>query len=86
MDFELKLPHKYSLWVAASQAAEKLKFLSFRGTLRSEESLLLLTLGPREIPHFVRKDKMAYFFRSLFSRDIKAATKTGLQLLSAYRV
>jgi hypothetical protein len=49
----------------AKQAAEKLKFLSFRGTLRAEESLLLLTLEPREIPHFVRNDKIAYFFRSL---------------------
>jgi hypothetical protein len=47
------------------QAPEKLKFLSFRGTLRAEESLLLLTLEPREIPHFVRNDKIAYFYRSL---------------------
>src|SRR5229473_2848151 len=53
------------------QAAEKLKFLSFRGTLRAEESLILLTLEPREISHFVRNDKITYFFRSLFSRDIK---------------
>jgi hypothetical protein len=52
----------------AVQAAEKLKFLSFRGTLRAEESLILLTLEPREIPHFVRNDKTAYFFRSLFTR------------------
>jgi hypothetical protein len=49
----------------AKQAAEKLKFLSFRGTLRAEESLILLTLEPGEIPHFVRNDKIAYFFRSL---------------------
>jgi hypothetical protein len=54
--------------VAAEQAAEKLKFLSFRGTLRAEESLILLTLEPREIPHFVRNDKIAYFFRILKSR------------------
>jgi hypothetical protein len=45
------------------EAAEKLKFLSFRGTLRAEESLLLLTLELREIPHFVRNDKIPYFFR-----------------------
>jgi hypothetical protein len=51
----------------ASQGAEKLKYLSFRGTLRAEESLILLTLEPREIPHFVRNDSIAYFFRSLFS-------------------
>jgi len=54
--------------IAALKVAEILKFLSFRGTLRAEESLFLLTLGPREIPHFVRNDKMAYFFRNLFSR------------------
>ena len=51
--------------VAAEQAAEKLLFLSFRGTLRAEDSLILLTLEPREIPHIVRNDKIAYFFRSL---------------------
>jgi len=51
--------------VAADQVAEKLRLLSFRGTLRAEESLLLLTLEPREIPHFVRNDKIAYFFRNL---------------------
>jgi len=54
--------------VAAEQAPEKLKFLSFRGTLRAEESLILLTLEPREIPHLVRNDKIAYFFRILKSR------------------
>jgi hypothetical protein len=51
----------------ASQAAEKLKFLSFRGTLRAEESLILLDLKPGEIPRFARNDKIIYFFRSLFS-------------------
>ena len=70
--------HEQSLWVAASQVAEKLKFLSFRGTLRAEESLLLLTLEPREIPHFVRNDKIAYFFRRLFSRDNESPEKFGL--------
>jgi len=49
----------------AKQAAEKLKFLSFRGTLRAEESLILLTLESREIPHFDRNDKIAHFFRNL---------------------
>src|SRR5260370_32544972 len=67
--------HKSVLWVAASQAAEKLKFLSFRGTLRAEESLILLTLEPREIPHFVRNDKIAYFFRSGFRRDVQGFGK-----------
>jgi hypothetical protein len=51
------------------EAAQKLKLLSFRGTLRAEESLFLLTLEPREIPHFVRNDKIAYFFRSLSCRE-----------------
>ena len=51
----------------AEQAAEKLKFLSFRGTLRAEESLILLNLKPGEIPRFARNDKIIYFFRSLFS-------------------
>jgi hypothetical protein len=50
-----------TLQTAASRAAEKLKLLSFRGTLRAEESLLLLPLEQREIPHFVRNDKTAYF-------------------------
>jgi hypothetical protein len=49
----------------AKQATEKLKFLSFRGTLRAEESLILFTLETREIPHFVRNDKIPYFFRIL---------------------
>ena len=39
-----------------------------RGTLRAEESLLLLTLEPGEIPHFDRNDKIAYSFRSLLRR------------------
>jgi hypothetical protein len=51
------------------EAAKKLKLLSFRGTPRAEESLLLFTLEPREIPHFVRNDKIAYFFRSLSCRE-----------------
>jgi len=49
----------------AKRAVEKLKFLSFQGTLRAEESLILLSLEPREIPHFVRNDKITYFFRTL---------------------
>ncbi len=38
------------------QFAEKIKNLSFRGTLRAEESLFLCAFTPREIPHFVRND------------------------------
>jgi hypothetical protein len=53
----------------------KTQILSFRGTRRAEESLILLTLERREIPHFVRNDKIAYFFRSLFSRDINNSKK-----------
>jgi hypothetical protein len=66
------------LWVTASQAAEKLKLLSFRGALRAEESLFFLGFKQREIPHFVRNDKINYFFRSLFSRDVKEGLKQGL--------
>jgi hypothetical protein len=50
----------------ASQPAEKLTFLSFRGALRAEESLFFLCLNQREIPRFARNDKITYFFRSLF--------------------
>ena len=35
--------------------------LSFRGTLRAEESLFLLIFKPREIPHFVRNDSHRHF-------------------------
>jgi hypothetical protein len=35
--------------------------LSFRGTLRAEESLILLNLKPGEIPRFARNDKINYF-------------------------
>jgi len=53
------------LMAQASEVAEKLKFLSFRGMLRAEESLILLTPNLREIPHFVRNDNNRRFFRSL---------------------
>jgi len=49
----------------AEQSAEKLKALSFRGTFYAEESLILFTLNPREIPRFARNDTKRYFFRSL---------------------
>jgi hypothetical protein len=35
--------------------------MSFRGTLRAEESLLFLAFKPREIPHFVRNDEQSTF-------------------------
>jgi hypothetical protein len=35
--------------------------LSFRGTLRAEESLFFLAFKPREIPHFVRNDDQRSF-------------------------
>src|SRR5258708_25862227 len=60
-----------------SHAAEKLKFLSFRGALRAEESLILLTLEPREIPRFSRNDKINYFFRSLFSLWVLGLARTN---------
>jgi hypothetical protein len=52
---------KKSLSGTVSQGAEKLKCLSFQGTLRAEESLIQLTLEPRGIPHFVRNDKNLSF-------------------------
>ena len=55
---------------AITQAAEKFKFFSFRGTLRAEESLILLNLIPGEIARFVRNDKIIYFFRSLYGRPM----------------
>jgi hypothetical protein len=60
-----KAPPGYEPNAAAEEDAEKLKFLSFRGTLRAEESLILLTLKTREIPRFARNDKINYSFRSL---------------------
>src|SRR4029077_14065822 len=45
----------------------KTQFLSFRGTQRAEESLILLTLRSGEIPRFARNDKRNYFFRGHFS-------------------
>jgi hypothetical protein len=59
------------LWVAASQLAEQFNALSFRGTLRAEESLFFRASKPREIPHFDRNDNQRDFFGSLFSHDIK---------------
>jgi hypothetical protein len=44
----------FSKRLAAKRFAEKLKSLSFRGTLRAEESLFSLIFKAREIPHFVR--------------------------------
>src|SRR5580693_9905223 len=55
---------------AGLTSGEKLKTLSFRGTPRAEESLLLLEFNPREIPHFVRNDNQRRFFRNLLSRTL----------------
>ena len=56
----------------AEQVAEKLKALSFRGALRAEESLILLTLKPERflaefipVPTGTRNDKQKHFFRNL---------------------
>jgi hypothetical protein len=49
---------------------------------RSEESLfLLLSLNPREILRFAQNDNMNYFFRSLFSRDVREFEEQGPQPL-----
>jgi hypothetical protein len=45
---------------------------------RSEESLFpFMDLNRSEIPRFAQNDKEKYFFRSLFSRDIKTPRKIG---------
>jgi hypothetical protein len=41
------------------------KILAFRGMFYAEESLILLTLNPGEIPRFARNDTKRCFFRSL---------------------
>jgi hypothetical protein len=66
-----------SPWVLvgqASQAAEKLNILSFRGTLRAEESLFSrVSITERFLAEFIpiptgtRNDKINYFFRKRFS-------------------
>jgi hypothetical protein len=43
------------------KAAEKLKSSLFRGMFLAEESLFLLRLKAREIPHFVRNDTFERF-------------------------
>jgi hypothetical protein len=50
-----------ALLFCAQQVAEKLILLSFRGTLRAEESLFFQAIKPREIPHFVRNDSESTF-------------------------
>ena len=61
----LKTGFSWSSIVAAEQAAEKLKMAPFRGMPFAEESLILLTLKPGEIPRFARNDAKKKFFRSL---------------------
>jgi hypothetical protein len=68
---------RQALWVAALQAAKKLKALSFRGMPFAEESLILLTLKPGEIPRFARNDTKKYFLPSLHSRFVLAIENRG---------
>jgi hypothetical protein len=57
--------------VGASRFVETFKFLSFRAPTRSGRGIsLFLRLSQGEIPHFVRNDKINFFFRSLVRRDI----------------
>src|SRR6266853_3369043 len=51
----------------------KMKWLSFRSTLRAEESLSSLTFKPREIPHFVRNDNQGHAFRKLLRTQWRVA-------------
>jgi len=46
---------------SGEQFAEKPKTMSFRGTLRAEESLFLLIFKLRKFPHFVRNDRQSTF-------------------------
>src|SRR5258706_15059526 len=50
-------------------SAEKIKTLSFRGTPRAEESLLLFAITPRGIPHSVRNDDQRLFPLSVKPRS-----------------
>src|SRR5258706_4176869 len=50
-------------------SADKIKTLSFRGTPRAEESLLLFAITPRGIPHSVRNDDQRLFPLSLKPRS-----------------
>jgi hypothetical protein len=51
----------------ASQLAEKLIYFVIPRRAARRGISLFLCLNRREIPHFVRNDKINYFFRSLFS-------------------
>src|SRR5882672_227987 len=67
-DLQRQKPNRFRcVYVMALQDAEKLKVMSFRGALGAEESLILLTLNPGEIPRFARNDGKKEFFRNLFS-------------------
>ena len=66
-----ELSQKYFLWVAAPQAAEKRTFSVIPGEARNLSFFVFLQLNRREIPRFARNDRIKYFFRSLFSRDIE---------------
>jgi hypothetical protein len=46
---------------------QKNSIFSFRGTLRAEESLILLNLKPGEIPRFARNDKKLTFSAASFA-------------------
>jgi hypothetical protein len=59
-----------ALWVAALVAERLKSFVIPRRAARRGISLFL-RLKQREIPHFVRNDKIEDFFRGLFSRDIR---------------
>jgi len=60
-----KLSHKWSLWVPASQNAEKLGTPSFRVQRGIPLLLLFLELGRRGIPRCARNEGLRNFFRKL---------------------
>src|SRR5260370_13241103 len=55
---------------SGQQFAEKPKTMSFRGTLRAEESLFLLIFKLRKFPHFVRNDRQSTFSATRSSEHV----------------
>src|SRR5216683_3218063 len=77
MDFELKPPHEYSLWVAASQAAEKVVFLSFRakrGISPGSKINRMRDSSARSVP---RNDKRLCFSATSSAPTLKQQQKLG---------
>src|SRR6266436_6060034 len=59
----------------------KIPILSFRGRILPEESAFFLGFAKKQIPRCARDDNKKYFFRSLFSRDVREFEEQGPQPL-----